>query len=83
MRVHQSENLALMGTMRPLVKHIMTVIVIAKKSRTQWKMCVLRGKQTNMLHPQVEKLSEGISMLGVTNASENIHSGINQDLGLL
>ena len=52
---YQSDNLALMGTMRPLVKHRTTVLVlIAKKSRYQWTMNVQRVLNTNLLHLQME-----------------------------
>ena len=56
-------TLALMGTMHPLVKHRTAVLVlISNKSRSQCTMCVQRGLKTNMLHIQVEKLWEGMSM---------------------
>ena len=41
--------LSLMGTMRPLVNHIMTFLVIAKKYRSRWTMCVLGVLKTNIL----------------------------------
>ena len=72
-----------MGTKRPLVKPITTALVIANKSRSRWKMFVLSGMKTNLLHIQVENFWEGMSVLGVPNTSENIHSGITQDLGLI
>ena len=51
------------GTVRPLVKHRTTVLVIiAKKSRSRWKMCVQRGLKTNMFHLKMEKLWGGMYM---------------------
>ena len=69
--------------MRPLVKNRTTVLVIVKKYRSQWKMCVKRVLKTNTFHLQMEKLWGGISVWGVPNASEILHRGITQDLGLL
>ena len=42
----------------------------------------MRGMKTNLLHLQVEKLWGGMYMWGAPNASENIHSGMTQYLGL-
>ena len=70
--------------MLPLVNHItMVPMLISKKSWSKWTMCVLRGLKTNMLDLQLEKLGKVISVWGVTKISENIHSGITKDLGLL
>ena len=67
LRGHQSEDLALMRTMRPLFKHITTVIVlIANKSLYQWTINVQRVLTTNLLHLQMEKIWGGISIWGVT-----------------
>ena len=55
-----------MGTMRPLVKHRTTVLVLtAKKYRYQWKMYVQRVLKTNILHLQIEKIWGGMSIWGV------------------
>ena len=73
-----------MVTMRLLVKYRMTVtVLIANKYRSQYTMYVLRVLNTNLLHLQVENLWKEMSVLGVPNTSENIHSGITQDLGLI
>ena len=51
------------GNMNPLVNHRTAVIVIiAEKSQSQWTMYVQTGMKTNMLHLQVEKIWEGMSM---------------------
>ena len=63
LRGHQSENLALMGTMRPLVKNRTTVIVlIANKSLSQWTMDVQKRLNTNILHQQMENILGGMSI---------------------
>ena len=55
-----------MGTMRQLVKHRTTVLVlIAKKSRYQWTMYVQRVLKTNLLHLHMEKIWVGMSIWGV------------------
>ena len=59
---HQSENLALMGTMRPLFKNRKKFLVIAKKYWSQFTMCFLRGLKTILLHLQVDKLWGVMSM---------------------
>ena len=68
-----------MVTMHTLVKHGTTVPVNDNKSRHWCTMYVQRGLKTNLLYIQV---GGGGSMWVVLNASENIHSGMNQDLGL-
>ena len=66
LRGHQSENLSLMGTMCPLVKHRTAVLVlIAKTSRYQWTMYVQRVLNTNLLHLQMVKIWGGMSIWGV------------------
>ena len=55
-----------MGTMRPLVNHRTTVLVIiAKKSRYQWTMNAQRVLNTNLLHMQMENIWGGMSIWGV------------------
>ena len=56
-----------MVTMRPLVNHRMTVLVlIAKKYWYQWTMYVQRVLKTNLLYLQMEKIWEGMYIWGVT-----------------
>ena len=57
-----SDNLVLMGTMHPNVKHRTKVLVIANTSLYQLIICVPRGLKTNLLHLHMENLWEGISM---------------------
>ena len=53
------ENMAPMGSMRPLAKNItMVPLITTKKYRSQWKMYALRGLKTNLLHILAEKLCE-------------------------
>ena len=65
-----------MGTMLPLVKHKMTVIVlIAKKSRYQWTMCVQRVLKTNLLHPNKGGFGEDFLYETSQKAAETFYSG--------
>ena len=55
-----------MGTMRPLVKHRTTVMVlIANKSWSQCTMDVQKGLKTNILHQQMDNIWGGMSIWGV------------------
>ena len=74
-------SLAYMVTMFPLVKNRMVVPANAKKYQSQWTMGVLRGLNTNLLHLQLGRLWVGISMLGVPNASVNLHCSMTEIFG--
>ena len=65
-----------MGKIRLLEKHGMAITVLAKKYRHQWKIYVLMVMKINLLHLDMGRIWEGMSIRSIPNELGNLHSGM-------